>query len=557
MRTMQARRDAAWRAAMLAVLTGGTGLVLSGCGGSPFEDSPKDMYALSQSSVSCDAAPATTCADVKLYATPINGLTTDYRPGWEERPAVANNKAVDHVYRDLQADGRWLVSVGFTTGLKAGTYSGTIAFGQDPLSNALPPGERRSVSFSYRLTVTADSVARPLQAVSGAVDWAGPGGTPSRNGFIAVTVDPSKIQPRWSRTFLSQNYPAANVLLSQGQVVLPGLRLEDGTATDTVTVLSETDGQRVWSAALPGTPNRALASGDRLLIAGAASNDGKTSAISTVARADGAVRAQQSVDTIDMGDTWALSGDTLITPDLNGLTLSARGLDSLGTVRWTAQAYNPPLNLAGLVRWGVTVGNGRVHVNAGDRLRAFALSDGARNVDIVTPGKSPVVLFSTPLNQHPVLLDASTATVITNRDLRPGEGRDNQWSVVDLAGGQTRWTQSGRYMDLPVGNNGVVYASNQENKTIEARSVADGSLLWSWPMDAGDSYFQRQMVLTNQHLFVSTDRQTLAIDLGTHQAVWRYGAGGALAMSANGTLTLMVERSALSNRPMLVTFDVR
>lgn len=533
-------------------------IVLSGCGGSPSDDSPKDMYALSQSSVSCDAAPATVCEDVKLYATPINGTTSDFRPGWSERASDTRYQAIDHVYRDLQPDGRWQLSVGFATGLKAGTYTGTIEFGTNPVGDILVPLPKnsRTVSFSYRLVVAGDSISRPLQAVPGAGDWNGWGGNAARTGFVGVTVDPARIKPRWSRPLAGLAVdPLPAPVLTQGQVVLPGLQLEDAMVGDTLTVLSEADGTRVWGGSPIGKPDRVLPAGDRLVVAGAASADGKTTAMAVLARQDGAVRSQLSLDTVDMTDTWARSGDTLVLPDLRGEAVVARSLADLNTVLWSASAYTTPVGSGGLQRWGATIGNGLAYVNVGGRLRGLALTDGTRGVDIAVPAKAPTLLLGTALNQAPVLADATTAVVITHRELRSGEGRDNQLSVVDLASGQVRWTASGRFMDLPVTAGGVVYASNQATKAVEARSLADGSLLWSWTMESGDEYFQRQMVLTNGHLFVSTNRQVVAVDLVTHQAVWRYASAGRLGMSANGTLTMLLDRG--SGKAMLVTFDVR
>ena len=122
-------------------------LMLAGCGGSPVPSRDQDMYALSQANVGCTADPGTVCADVKLYATPINGFGTEFRPGWTENPADGKTRVVDHLYRDLQSDGRWQLSLGFVGGLKPGIYELSVRYSNNykdcPVSPGLAPDQIR------------------------------------------------------------------------------------------------------------------------------------------------------------------------------------------------------------------------------------------------------------------------------------------------------------------------------------------------------------------------------------------------------------------------------
>ncbi|MBO9686899.1 MAG: hypothetical protein J7598_09825 [Mitsuaria chitosanitabida] len=562
MRRIRSRPRAAWGGAMPVAASMMATAMMAGCGGNPFDPDQVDMFALSQSSVSCGAEPGTTCAEVTLYATPINDMPKEVRPGWTEHPSDGKTLVIDHVHRNLQADGRWQLSVGFSNAMKPGLYNGTIELGTDPVGDILAPlpGKRKTVSFSYRVEVTADPATRPaLQAVAGAGDWTGAGGTATRDGRVAVTVDPTKIKRRWTRALLPVAASIAPTpLLSAGQVVLAGWRLEDANPLSGATVLNETDGTAVWSGALPMKPDRVLGLGDRLLFSRTTA-DGLLSDLAVVARGDATV-VDQATGVADASEEgWTLGAGTLFVTGAGGGSVTARGLSDLKTPRWSTSTYNPPLGYGGFISWGLTVSGSTVYANVGGHLLGFSTGDGSRVVDIAVPGKGPRLLLNTPLSQSPVLIDASTAAVVTHRGTKAGEAVDNQLSVVDLAGGVTRWTAAGQFMDLPVAGNGVVYASNQKTRAVEARSAADGSLLWSWPMETADQYLQRQMVLTNGHLFVSTDRQTVALDLATHQPVWRYGAGGVLGMSANGTLTLAMSRggNATPVTWLFVAFDVR
>jgi outer membrane protein assembly factor BamB len=68
---------------------------------------------------------------------------------------------------------------------------------------------------------------------------------------------------------------------------------------------------------------------------------------------------------------------------------------------------------------------------------------------------------------------------------------------------------------------------------LDALSEKDGHVLWSWTPPAGNGYFRRNIVVTKNLVFVSTDANVYAIDLNTHQQVWQYPKPGMLAISSN------------------------
>lgn len=110
------------------------------------------------------------------------------------------------------------------------------------------------------------------------------------------------------------------------------------------------------------------------------------------------------------------------------------------------------------------------------------------------------------------------------------------FSLVNQA---MRWRSSNAYLTAPAVANGVVYAGRNNPKSLDALDEHTGRVLWSWPGSAADTEFHRNVVVTNNLVFVSTDRAVHAIDLGTHQSVWSYPAPGLLALSASGTLYIV------------------
>ena len=108
-----------------------------------------------------------------------------------------------------------------------------------------------------------------------------------------------------------------------------------------------------------------------------------------------------------------------------------------------------------------------------------------------------------------------------------------------LAARALRWRSSSAYLTAPAVANGVVYAGRNNPKSLDALDERTGQVLWSWPGTANDTEFHRNVLVTNNLVFVSTDRAVHAIDLNTHQSVWSYPSPGMLALSAGGTLYIV------------------
>lgn len=100
------------------------------------------------------------------------------------------------------------------------------------------------------------------------------------------------------------------------------------------------------------------------------------------------------------------------------------------------------------------------------------------------------------------------------------------------------WATRDAYITQPAVANGVIYAARNRPNYLDAMDETTGKVLWSWsPMpDQGDTEFHRNIVVTRNLLFVSTNAAVYAIDLATHKPVWRYPVPGMLAISSNRTL---------------------
>ena len=83
----------------------------------------------------------------------------------------------------------------------------------------------------------------------------------------------------------------------------------------------------------------------------------------------------------------------------------------------------------------------------------------------------------------------------------------------DIAKQAYAWRTQNSYLTHPALANGVVYAARNAPATLDAMSEVDGHIEWSWTPPAGDSSFHRNIVVTRNLLFVSTDVNVYAIDL--------------------------------------------
>jgi len=113
----------------------------------------------------------------------------------------------------------------------------------------------------------------------------------------------------------------------------------------------------------------------------------------------------------------------------------------------------------------------------------------------------------------------------------------------DLVSKTLKWQKTGNFIGNVTIANGILFVAN--GSQLEARSESDGSLLWLWvPPD--HSALVNTNIATNNLLFLSTGSHTYAIDIGSHQQMWSYAAGGALALSKQGLLFIAQQNGRLA-----------
>jgi outer membrane protein assembly factor BamB len=86
----------------------------------------------------------------------------------------------------------------------------------------------------------------------------------------------------------------------------------------------------------------------------------------------------------------------------------------------------------------------------------------------------------------------------------------------------------------PVTTGNTIYSWTPMNSwAISALDASSGAIQWTWTLPATDSQIIGNMVLTENLLFLSSDKTIYAIDLATHQTVWTYPTHGRLSISSS------------------------
>jgi hypothetical protein len=345
------------------------------------------------------------------------------------------------------------------------------------------------------------------------VEWSAFQGDTRHTGSIVATLDPRSFRELW--TAASVRGP---VTLGDGNVY--------GINKTSLVALDARAGTQRWAYDLGARDSYdppAFGNGTVYVQTGGHSN----SFVWAVSSADGALRWRTAY-----GNQWS----SWYAPTVVGQAVYVAagyygGMDAYdatqGTRLWSAELNQYDL-------WTPAVADGFVYAYTGDyspKLSVFDAATGKVSYEIPDPN---FTWRGWSMNLAPVL--GSQNDVIAQQD--------NRLVSFDLAGRKIRWQVTGWVS--PWGGawqatvaGGVIYAFN--GSQVEARSEADGSLKWTWPLPASGAPVGT-MIATSNLLFVSATASgsntgvTYALDLASQRRVWTYPLSGQLAMGADGVL---------------------
>lgn len=392
---------------------------------------------------------------------------------------------------------------GKVSGLKQGTVTITAT--------------SESKAATSRLTVLAKVVADWSQAA----EWTTFQGNASHTGYVNASVDPDVFKELWVQSPLGAG-GLNPVTTGDGSVLVSSLSYY---GTQLVASLDVSTGTLKWSY-----------------------NFGNISSVDPPAYANGTMYVQTGGH--EDSYLWAFDANT-------------------GTIKFRTAYEN---------QWSIwyapTIVDQTVYAAGGyyGGMYAFSAVDGSvkwttslNQYDQFTPAVRDGIVYAYTGSYTPevTVADAATGSVKAqipdpsfswngwSMNVAPALGDMNDlfatqgWRLVtfDLASKALKWQKTGSFLGNVTIANGTLYVAN--GSQLEARSESDGSLLWLWvPPDR--LALANTNIATNNLLFVSTSSHSYAIDIASHQQVWSYQGGGALALSKQGLLFIAQQNGRLA-----------
>jgi hypothetical protein len=406
------------------------------------------------------------------------------------------------------------------------------------------------VSLPYDLTVES---LRPLARYDGVDDWTTYQGNAAHTGYVPIDVDSANIVPRWSWSTPDQanGYGGISTLAVNGNRVFV-------SAEKHLYALDEHGGAALWDfdfndvQAFPDLSsvvklNPPAAAGDQVYVA--TSGHGGTY-MWAFAASTGAQRFRTPF-TAQWEAYFAPTpyGDTVYT---NGGTYG--GMYAFDVATGNQRFFS---NLQQFDEWTPAVDENYAYAYIGGQtantpaqLNVIDRQTGAHVASILDHSYQ---WAGYSMDTAPVIGAAGSVTAVN-----VGNSSQNSLINFDTVGESIRWSVAGGYTGTPAYRGGVFYAVNRAPLRLEARSEATGALLWSWiPPLGAENTFIGDVLVTNNVVFVSTNRAVYGIDLATHNIVWTWPKTGRLTLSANGVLYIsMYAPTRNANDGDIVAFDL-
>lgn len=428
--------------------------------------------------------------------------------------------------------------------LAPGSYSGQIELHickLQPCAQELPGSP---VIVPYSITLRPSINLSTLARSPGVGEWAQYQGNATHTGYVPMTLDASKFNRRWRWSVpVSESTGQSNVATTFQPVVTSDNLVYVLTSgyfqSATLYALTEHDHTLQWQKAFGS-----------IFAANPPSTDAGTVYLATSGHEDtamwafnGSTGAQKFRTAFD--SQWEhylaptiVDGNVYTNGGYYGGMLSFKAAD--GTRNWFG-------NLSQYDQWTPAVDGSYAYAFMPNGLVGLNVADGGQAFVINDPNNA-VQAYS--VNGAPMLIGPGNVLVINGSG---ASGSRNRLVSFDVAGRSIKWSVEGSFSGAPAHARGILYAIN--GAQFEARSAVDGSRLWAWlPDEASTDPFHieygqaaRNIIVTDNLVFVSTVTRVYAINIATHQTVWTFDKPGSLALSPNGIL--YVSTAAVGDLP--------
>lgn len=409
-----------------------------------------------------------------------------------------------------------------TTGRHTGTLEIRVCQ-DDPMVCSKPyPGSPWKLPFQLDVREGNKSA---LSSVSGLVPWTTFQGNAAHTGHVAASFSPASFNTRWARygDAGSKGDIAHSVATINGMTIASYRNYQ-------VSAISEDSGTVVWEQKLPAPGTTIPGNTNPPAVANGKVHVSTTGYENTFMWAldlnTGVILAQHA-----MQSQWVV----YLAPTAHGNGVYTGSGYYGGMSKFDLSSNQPSWNRGGAQSdlWTPAADDSYVYTHTGGYLNSIAPADGKTVFSIKNPES---LLSALDIPGAPVIAAADRVCyvqgIVSNLICMDTFNRKLAWNVADIS------------MTTPAVAHGVLYT--RTNKAVTARKVSDGTLLWSWPIPEGQYNWRRDPVLvTDNLLFVSTASMVHAIDLQTHETVWRYPQSGSLAISEQGVLYIVSHTGTL------------
>lgn len=388
----------------------------------------------------------------------------------------------------------------------------------------------REVAGLVDAALGATPELRPLRALPGAADWSGPQGNAAHSGYVPGTLDVARFGLRWHWALPEgRSYTLAPPAVAGARVALAAQGI-GGNADTELFVLDEADGSLRWRR--PGdVGSQAYFSAPALsasrLFSSMVLQDAQLGTVVMLRAFD--LASGSPVFSTPVPTQWHAS----LPPVLAGARVlidggQGNGVASIdaasGQLQWRAGA-------SGYTWWSPSFDGSAVYAYGSGGFWAYQPDTGATRFSSTDADLSNG--YAAGPRTPAFAVDGGRAFVVDNGDL----------VVFDTRNGQVAWREGGRsHVGGTAAQGGQVVALQQGPLRVQARSAADGRLLWSYQplfnVQGPDQSFVSEPLLTDNLVFISTDRGVYALSRSDGQPRWFYGRPGSLALSARGVLTI-------------------
>jgi outer membrane protein assembly factor BamB len=440
--------------------------------------------------------------------------------------------------------GGWMVVSGPLRGASAAPAQGDaqVRLQQAPEHRARPvaPAQPSRPSVA-RLPAGAPTQADAAPAEGALGEWETFQRDARHTGYVPARFDPDLFVKKWEWQRFNGGEPGAisSVATAAGYVVVSA---DQYFGSPALRVMREIDGSPVWEQVFEDyyALNPPAASNGAVYVT--TSGHEKTF-LWAFAVVDGTPLIQAS-----FSSQWA----NLLAPTVHG----GRVYVSSGYYWDTLYAFDA---VAGDRLWTADAVATEMSTPAVDDVRAVHYGSQALDVYDVATGE-PTVSIPDPyvpephggFSYHgaPMMGGTDSVTAFSGTDYYGGRYLVN--FSIDEA--RARWRSQRRYSTQPAVVDGVLYAGSNNPKSFDAIDEATGRVLWSWVPPPEDVSFHRNVVVTDNLVFVSTNRAVYALDRTSRRPVWSYPVPGMLAISGGGTLYIV--EGALQSTGRLVAISL-